>query len=132
MERSSFVLSVSTAGCTDKRTTRQRAPAVITLPDLVLTDGKNRIILPANKGYMDLVKRGDQFSEVVLTDVTGYATPLAALTTGFPGLSSEAIVPDACFGLPDSGEMALCFCKTAATCYGTYTVIIRKAVLYAL
>lgn len=132
MEKSTFVLSVSTSRCTDRRITEKRAPAVITLPDLVLIEGKNRIVLPVNKGYMEFVKQGDQFSEMVLTDMVGYATCLSPMATEFAVFSSEAIVPDACFGLPDSGEMALCFCKTAATCYGTYTVIIRKAVLYAL
>lgn len=132
MEKSSFVLSVSSAGCTGSKIVHKRAPAVITLPDLELSEGKNRIILPANKGRMEFVKRGDQFSEVVLSDMAGYATRLVPMAAAPFVFSCEAIIPDACFGLPDSGEMVLCFCRTAATCYGTYTVVIRKAVLYAL
>jgi hypothetical protein len=132
MEKSSFILSVSTANCINRSITRQRAPAVITLPDLEFTEGKNRIILPANKGCMEFVKWGDQFSKVVLTDVAGYTTCLVPMPADLSTFACEDNIPDTCFGLPDSGETALCFCRTAPVYKGTYSVIFRKAILYAL
>lgn len=132
MEKSSFVLSVSSVGCISDKIVHKRPPAIITLPDLVLTEGKNRVALPLNKGCMEFVMRGDQFTEVMLMDVAGYVTHLVAMATDFSGISSEAIIPDACFGLPDSGELVLCFCRTAGVYHGSYTITFRKAILYAL
>lgn len=132
MEKSSFVLSVSSASCTGANIISKRTPAVITIPDLVLTEGKNLITIPGNKGCLELVKRGDQFLELVLINVAGYATRLTHLAAGTHKVPCEWPVPDACYGLPDDDEAGLYCCRSADASKDAYTITIKKAMLYAL
>ncbi|WP_315814959.1 hypothetical protein [Paraflavitalea speifideaquila] len=62
----------------------------------------------------------------------GHATRLSAKpagTNGLPPSSCKFPIPDACFGIPDSQEVAMCFCRPTDISNGAYTVTIKRAIL---
>jgi hypothetical protein len=132
MEKLSFILSLSLAACAGEAVAQNRTQSVIEINALKLTDGKNTVQVPNDKATIEFVKRGDRFTDVVLIDVHGHATRLAAKpasTNGMPPSSCKFPIPDACFGIPDSQEVAMCFCKPTNLSAGEYTMTIKRAIL---
>ncbi|RPE12383.1 hypothetical protein EGT74_02195 [Chitinophaga lutea] len=78
-----------------------------------LTEGTNTVRLPGHHGSIQLVKRGDSFSDVVFTDVNGRETRLVPNdgTSGAAEPDCDCPLPDACFSFPDSQQYGMCICK---------------------
>lgn len=86
----------------------------VMVSSLKLSDGKNTVRLPDGNGSLELVKRGDRFSDVVFTDAAGKTTRLAPIPAGTGQLPKPACkfpIPDACFGIPNANEIGMCICR---------------------
>lgn len=132
MEKSTFLLSLSLATCAGRAIAQHRAAALIEVPALKLTEGKNVVPVPEVKGAIEFNKSGDRFTDVVVIDEHGHATRLAnspRQSTGLPGMPCQFPIPDACFSMPNSQEVAMCFCKPTDLPNGEYAVTIKKAIL---
>lgn len=107
---------------------------VTTISSLKLTEGKNIVRIPDGSGSFEFVKRGDTFSEVVFrsSKVANNLKQIALAknTNGKLPTPCQYPIPDACFGIPNSSEVAMCFCKPTNLSGGEYTVTFVKAVLY--
>lgn len=93
--------------------------AQVTMSDVLVSsikmrDGKNTVRLPDGQGSLELVKRGDRFSNVVFTDAAGKITRLAPKPAGTgqsPKPACKFPIPDACFGTPNASEIGMCICR---------------------
>ncbi|NII29394.1 hypothetical protein HB364_30215 [Pseudoflavitalea sp. X16] len=133
MQKVTFILTllliagISNAGA--------QTPDVTTISSLKLTEGKNTVRLPDGSGSFEFVKRGDTFSDVVFirrgtTNNLKQIGLAAKNTNGKLPTPCQYPIPDACFGIPNSSEVAMCFCKPTNLSGGEYTVTFVKAVLY--
>lgn len=134
MEKLTFMLSLSLATCAGQAVAQNRAQSTIEMSALKFTDGKNIVQVPEAKSSVEFVKRGDKFSDVVVIDEHGHATRLAvspARANGQFPTPCKFPIPDACFSIPNSQEVAMCFCKpnNLAGPDTEYTVVIKRAIL---
>ncbi|WP_276484301.1 hypothetical protein [Paraflavitalea pollutisoli] len=82
--------------------------------DVKLSDGKNTIRIPDEGGTIQLVKRGDKFSDVVYTDAAGKSTRLSPARPGASVAPTPACkwpIPDACYSIPNNQSIGMCICK---------------------
>lgn len=132
MKKVMFIACLFLVTYSGKLFAQDRAQAVTEISSLKLTDGKNTVPVPNDKGSLQFVKRGDGFSDVVYVDGAGKTTRLVAKpasTNGAIPSPCKFPIPDACFGLPNSQEIAMCFCKSTNISSEEYTVTLRRAIL---
>jgi hypothetical protein len=114
MKKVSFVFAVFLFITAGKLYSQNVTMTDVMISSVKITDGKNTIRVPNDKGTIQLVKRGDKFSDVVYTDAAGKATRLASAPAGTNGLPKPACkfpLPDACFGIPNSSQIGMCICR---------------------
>jgi hypothetical protein len=126
MKKVSIILSLFLLAATGSLFAQSYKLENVLISSAKLSDGKNTVRLPDGKGSIELVKRGDKFSDVVFTDAAGKSTRLAPAPAGTGGVPKPACkfpLPDACFGTPNAGQMGMCICKpTEVSNGGDYTV----------
>lgn len=108
---------------------------VAVISSLKLTDGKNIVRVPDGSGSFEFVKRGDTFTDVVFRSTKSsnnlkQISLAAKSTNGKIPTPCQYPIPDACFGIPNSSEVAMCFCKPSNLSGGEYTISFVKAVLF--
>lgn len=93
---------------------------------ITMKEGSNTIPVPKGRGTIQLIKRGDRFSDVVFTDAAGKATRLApnnGSTNNLPKPNCPYKIPDACFGAPTlNAVMCLCRPTNVASTSDPYTI----------
>jgi hypothetical protein len=132
MKKVTFILMLLSATVVSNLSAQTRS-ATTELSALRLTDGKNTVRIPDGSGSFQFVKRGDTFSDVVFIGTNGSNVRLIALpgsTGGKLPTPCKYPIPDACFGIPNSSEVAMCMCKPGDKSSGEYTVTFVRAVLY--
>ncbi|MDF2190378.1 hypothetical protein [Paraflavitalea sp. CAU 1676] len=97
-------------------TTASIAQGKVQLQDfhVKLNDGANTIRVPNNGGTIQLVKRGDKFSEVVYTDAAGTSSRLSPVRPGSnvaPQPACKYPIPDACYAIPNNQKIGMCICR---------------------
>lgn len=79
-----------------------------------MNDGPNTLRVPNNGGTIQLVKRGDKFTDVVYTDAAGTSSRLSPTrpgTNGAPAPACKYPIPDACYSIPNNQNIGMCICK---------------------
>ena len=110
-----FTANVSaqvSAGTTDPSTLKVTMSDLL-ISSITLKEGTNTVPVPGGKGTIQLVKRGDKFSNVVYTDAAGKAIRLApqnGSNENLPKPDCPYKIPDACFGAPTL-NVAMCMCR---------------------
>lgn len=113
----------------------QTANAVTEISSIQLNDGKNTVRMPDGSGSFQFVKRGDKISDLVFTGSNGKTIRLVAIpgnTGGKLPTPCKYPLPDACFGIPNSAEVAMCFCKPGdkTAQEKEYNMVVKQAILF--
>jgi hypothetical protein len=114
MKKVSLILSMLVLATTGTLFAQSVTMSDVLISSVKINDGKNTIRVPDGKGTIQLVKRGDKFTDVVYTDAAGKESRLSPVRPGTGGAPKPACkfpIPDACFGIPNNQSVGMCICR---------------------
>lgn len=114
MKKVSLILSMLVLATTGTLFAQSVTMSDVLISSVKIKDGKNTIRVPDGKGTIQLVKRGDKFTDVVYTDAAGKESRLSPVRPGTGNLPKPACkfpIPDACFAIPNNQSVGMCICR---------------------